>query len=359
MEDSGWPSRASLNRALECLPGLSSRPVRLRDAEDLSPGIGTSRVFRVVIESPGLGSLILKIPDWGGKTLLDPRDRWLPYRERAFFGSGLATRLPVGLRAPNVLRIEEREGRTWIWMEDLGSCLERTWCLDDAMEASQRSALLYATYRDEGETLAGVDWLEREGYAAYVHHIPRAHENLDRVSAHPAWSQLFSPNEIIQLHYGLDASGEALAELRRLPLTLVHGDFHIRNLGFDPQGNLVCIDWAHVGLAPLGSDIAVLASLYHAFGGASDADTTELDREIVAAYAAELERLTGETSLFAAIGRAFALWHVTWGLHLRLGPGLSSLLGIISRQDAEGDNAARDIREGCKRALFYVAQMSR
>ncbi|HZS94293.1 MAG TPA: phosphotransferase, partial [Chloroflexota bacterium] len=168
------------------------------------------------------------------------------------------------------------------------------------------------------------------------------------------WSRLFSPDEITQLHQGLNASRKALAELRRLPLTLVHGDFHIRNLGFDPHGNLVCIDWAHVGLAPLGSDIAVLASMYRACGGAGGQDAKELDREVVAAYAKEVEHLTGDRLLFTPISRAFALCQVTRGLHLRLGPGLSYLLWIGSSHDAEVDNAAAGVREGCKRALFYL-----
>jgi hypothetical protein len=45
------------------------------------------------------------------------------------------------------------------------------------------------------------------------------------------------------------------------------------------------------------------------------------------------------------------LWHLTTGLHLRLGPGLTALLeGRISGEDKR-HRAAEDIREGCRRAL--------
>lgn len=351
----------TLEEAVRSLLGLSPQRVIVRRTEDISPGIGAARVFRVVVDHEHgdalPSSVILKIPDWGNKTLLDPRDPWLSRRERAFFESGLGGRLPSGVRAPSVLRIEERDGRTWVWMEDLAACLERPWRPDDVIEAARRSALFDDLYRQEHTALAAAPWLEREGYAAYAHHIPAAHENLDRVSSHPIWSRLFSADEIHRLHRCLDVSTEALAELRTFRSTLAHGDFHIRNLGFDADGSLVCIDWAHVGLAPLGSDIAILVSLYHAFGGVDGGDAMKLDRDVVAAYAEEVERLSGRSNLVSTISHTFGLWHVTWGLHVRLGPGLTYLLSAESSRDADVDNSAADIRDGCERALHYAAPM--
>ena len=123
------------------------------------------------------------------------------------------------------------------------------------------AAALHALYLTERDGLEGLPWLEREGYAAYAHHVPAVHRHLDALPTHPRWGRLFGPDERAALHRTLDATPWALGELRRLPPTLVHGDFHAGNLGFDTAGELVAIDWAHVGLAPLGSDVAVLGSL--------------------------------------------------------------------------------------------------
>jgi hypothetical protein len=53
------------------------------------------------------------------------------------------------------------------------------------------------------------------------------------------------------------------------------------------------------------------------------------------------------------VGRAAGLWHLTWGLHLRLGPGLDWLLRRPDQGSAEAA-AASDIREGCVRALAFL-----
>lgn len=148
------PTRASLGRTVRSLLGLPPGHITIRDVQDISPGIGSSRVFRIVIQPLSNGvvpeSLILKVPDWEGETLIDSRDPWLRHREQALFTSSLLTRLPPGLRAPEILRIEQHGERRWIWMEDLASCLEREWGPDDVIEAAQRSALLNDVDRQAG-----------------------------------------------------------------------------------------------------------------------------------------------------------------------------------------------------------------
>ena len=159
-----------------------------------------------------------------------------------------------------------------------------------------------------------------------MHHVPAAHRNLDACRQHPIWSDVFAAEEAARLHSLLDVSDAAIRELRTLPTTLVHGDFHIANLGIEPDGTLVLLDWAHVGVGPLGCDVATLASLFRVFGGASEEPRGDQERELIAAYADEIARLTDRRDLRPSIERAAVLWHRTWGLHLRLGPGLTYLL---------------------------------
>lgn len=343
--------RRSLARCL----GVPADRLAVDQIEDLSPRIGSSRVFRVAVRqtrsaSAGPVSYVLKVPDWGAATLIQPSDPLLETRERRFIENGLAARLPDGLRAPTTVGVEHVGDRTWLWMEDVGPAVDVTWDDQAALLAARRAALLHAVYLREEARLHRLDWLQREHYAAYLHHVPAAHRNFDACARHPVWSGLFSTMESGRLHRCLDRSDEAIRELRTLPLTLIHGDFHVANLGVDADGTLVALDWAHVGLAPLGCDVATLVSLYHLFGGTHARPWLNLERELVAACADEIARIAGHGNLTPGLHRAGSLWHRTWGLHLRLGPGLTYLLR--DEQDSPSKRrTAADILEGCTRAL--------
>ena len=323
--------------------------------DDLSPGIGSSRVFRVTATTFGKGadgaaSYILKVPDWGAPTLVQPDDPLVPYRERLFIESGIAEWIPAGMRVPKVLGIDRVGERTWLWMEDVGPAVAITWNEELVAYAARRNALLHETYLRKQSALAELEWLQKHHYAAYAHHVPAAHRNLDACRAHRLWSGLFSQYEIQELHDALARSADAVRELRTLPVTLTHGDFHIQNLGFDSDGTLVALDWAHIGIGPLGGDVATLSSLYHAMGGVSSSDGQRLERTLIRAYTEELERRTGQDQIAALVERVCTLWHRTWGLHLRLGPGLTALLR--DEHDAPWKRrTADDIYEGCARVI--------
>lgn len=348
-------SPEAVARSLRGSLPVSDGQVIVDRIDDLSPGIGSSRVFRVTFsttgrEGAGGATVILKVPDWGAPTLIQPDDPLLPQRERHFVECGIARRLPEGLRAPAVLGLDRVGERTWIWMEDVRSAVAITWDAELAVRAARRNALLHAMYLQEPDVLNDLDWIQWHHYAAYAHHVPAAHRNLDACREHHLWSGLFTEPEITELHRALNHSPDAVSELRTLPVTLMHGDFHIQNLGFDPDGTLVALDWAHVGIGPVGADIATLASLYHAMGGVPSREWRDLEQELIAAYADELAQCTGQAQLTPTIARVCALWHGTWGLHLRLGPGLTALL----RDDQDEPwkrRTADDIYEGCTRVL--------
>jgi hypothetical protein len=249
-----------------CLPAPQQNtiPIRIGGVSEVTPGLSGSRVLRVELTtigtSDGAGgapgadrrSVILKVPDWGTPTGIAPRDPWVGTREVHFYESGLAARLPHGLRAPRLLGLDHVPPGpgTWLWTEDVATALAVAWNPDRAIAAARRAARLHALFSAERAALERQPWLEREGYAAHAHHLPAAHRNLDRLAEHARWSPLIAPDERAALHRALDLTDWAKQEMGRLPPTLVHGDFHIRNLGWDPDGTLVAIDWAHVGIAP-------------------------------------------------------------------------------------------------------------
>ncbi|HEX2035291.1 MAG TPA: phosphotransferase [Chloroflexota bacterium] len=356
---------ARLRASLSAVLGLPARAFGVGRVAELSPGLSGSRLFRIEVHDPeqGTRTLILKVPDWGTPTGLDPRDSWVSRREIHFYESGLTARLPPGLRAPGFLGVDRAGPGTWLWLEDAGSAMRVAWGPVEAVTAARRAARLHRLFLDERESLTQQPWLERGGDAAFAHHVPAGHRNLETLPGHHYWSGLLSAEERQALHRALDLSGRAVMAMHALPVSLAHGDFHIRNLGFDSSGDLVALDWAHVGLAPPGCDVATLVSLYTGMGGAGDMRPGgPLEQSVMAAYLDELGTVmqTGGPAareLRAAVRRAAALWHLTWGLHLRLGPGLDWLLRRPDPLSPAATAEAASIRDGCLRAVSALGYL--
>lgn len=351
MTERPLPDVETIEAALASHEGPWGAGVRVLSVRDLSTGLGQAAVLRVSAAAPQAcpAPWIVKILGWGRQTLLDSRDRLLDRREAHFYGSGVADLLPGGLTTPSGATVFRHHDRTWLVMRDIGAVLQQTWTPDSAMTAARRAALLYVpgTVRPG---LLDAPWLELAGYAAYAHHLPAGHDNLDALAHDARLRALFTPEQIHALHHCLDAAEELGRRAAELPATLVHGDLTPRNAGLDPYGALALIDWEHVGVGPVGFDLGTFVSLYRGFGGHGELDEPAL----LEAYAGAVSRLAG-TDLRPAAALGFATAHLTWGLHLRLGPGLTAVRQGLNR-DAPAELAAHldDIRSGCLRALSWA-----
>lgn len=204
-------------------------------------------------------------------------------------------------------------------MRDIGAALHPRWTPAAATTTALRTALPHvpgALYPD----LLDTPWLEREGYAAYAHHIPAGHDNLDALAHDPQPKTLFTSDQVHALHTCLDAAATLSLRATELPATLVHGDLTPRNAGMDRNSALVLIDWEHVGVGAVGFDLGTFVSLYRAFGGLGELDEPAL----LEVYGQALSDLA-DTDLRHPAALGFATAHLTWGLHLRLGPGLTAV----------------------------------
>jgi len=352
MTDQALPTAELVQAVLAAQPGPWGAGARVLSVRDLSPGFGQAVVLRVEVATPqgGASPWIVKVPGWGGPSLLDSQDTQLAFREAQFLSGELPGRLPRGLATPPDATVLRHDGRQWIVMRDVGAALNRPWTPAAATTAARSIALLHLPATLD-PALLDTPWLERSGHAAYPHHVPAAHENLDALAGHPLPADLFTDRQVRALHLCLDAAPKLAAQADELPATLVHGDHHPRNAGLDHDGTLVLIDWEHVGIGPVGFALATFVALYRAFGGQGDLDETAL----LAAYGQALSDLAG-TDLRRPAALGFALAHLTWGLHLRLGPGLSAV-----RQGFHGDTPRAwaphldDIRTGSRRALSWAA----
>ncbi|GAA3234443.1 phosphotransferase family protein [Nonomuraea helvata] len=81
------------------------------------------------------------------------------------------------------------------------------------------------------------------------------HQLAQRLLAAGAWTPVDADPRVARLWRRRD---ELLAELARLPVVLTHGDFSAGNL-MDSAGVTVVLDWATLGAAPVGADLAALA----------------------------------------------------------------------------------------------------
>jgi len=351
----GLPDAGTIEAVLASHEGEWGAGTRVLAVRDLSPGLGQAAVLGVSATAPDgrPSQWIVKIPGWGHRSLLDSRDSQLDRREAQFFGSGIPALLPHGLATPPDATVVSHDGRAWIVMRDIGSALHRPWNPAAATTTAQRTALLYAPGAlDPG--LLDTPWLEREGYAAYAHHVPAGHDNLDALAHEPQLKALFTPEQVAALHICLDAAAELNSRAAKLPSTLVHGDLTPRNAGLDRDDALVLIDWEHVGVGPVGFDLGTFVSLYRAFGGHGELDEPAL----LATYAQALSDLA-DTDLRRSAALGFATVHLTWGLHLRLGPGLTAARQGFHRENP-GEPAPHldgldDIRSGCLRALSWAS----
>ncbi|WP_369369796.1 phosphotransferase family protein [Promicromonospora sp. Populi] len=355
MTDRLLPDAETIETVLASRPGAWGAGARVLSVRDLSPGLSRAAVLRVSISAPGSrpAQWIVKIPSWGEPSLLDSRDGRLHLREADFFGSDVPGLLPSGLATPADPTVIRQNGLDWIVMRDAAAVLHQSWTPAAAMTTAERIAPLFAVGAARAGLLDSL-WLERAGYAAYTHHIRDGHDNLDALAHDPQLRALFTPEQVDALHTCLDAAAVLSARAAELPTTLVHGDLHPRNAGLDPHGALLLIDWEHVGVGPVGFDLGTFVSMYRAFGGSGELDEPAL----LEVYGRALSDLAG-ADLRPAVAIGFAIAHLTWGLHLRLGPGLTAVRQGL-HGDSPGELAAHldDLRSGCLRALSWASATS-
>jgi hypothetical protein len=327
--------------------------------EQLAFGLSGSGVWRVRIRGERSNgaphSFILKIPDHRTQSdvfhVITPD---LQNREREAAEAGLFEALEeVWIKTPRVRGIQKRAGKTWIWMEDLAGTFD--FVQDDvgARHVARELSKLHVAFGARAEHWRRQSWLGRREFLRYRHWLPAARQNVERLRQEDGFGPL-TPRDLGDLATALDELDWATGELEQLPQTLLHGDFQIRNLALNKaDARLVLFDWAHVGIGPLGGDLASFISVYRFFGGSGGALGSGFDEALITEYAEALQSVGVRDICRSNLERVCGLWNMTWGLHLRLGAALSALNAGIS------DLALRakielDVVEGCQRALGFT-----
>lgn len=211
-----------------------------------------------------------------------PLTAWsLPTREPRAYESELLETLPDALRAPRCLRHVRYEGRHHLWLEDLGSD-DAAWSLHDYAHVARQLGRFNGAYLEE-RPLPTADWLSHDWLRSWLTEGATAIDELARHRTNPYVRRVYPPDLFTELMDLWSRREHLLAALDRLPQVLCHHDAFRRNL-FLRSGQLLAVDWAFLGVGPLGSELAPLVSSSAAFLGIDRGRWDDLERAAVDAY---------------------------------------------------------------------------
>jgi hypothetical protein len=188
-------------------------------------------------------------PVWAGA--VDSADPQWWGREAVFYRSDLATvGWTDGCRAARCLAIDDHDDLRDLWLEDV---------VDLPLPSQEYRRLVgaLATWQVHHR---GVDrpWLSHGWIPA---HVRRRGLDNDRTLGDARWSRMFEAGIPASVHddvrHRLTDPTTIGRVVDELPQLLTHYDFHHMNLG-RVAGETVIIDWATVGLGPVGHDVGVL-----------------------------------------------------------------------------------------------------
>jgi hypothetical protein len=230
-------------------------------------------------------SLILKIirsPDDED----DPTSLRYWKREALAYQSGLLDKLPGMICAPRCFGIVEQSGlEIWLWIEEIVDELSGSWSLDQYGNVARHLGLFNGAYFEKHSQFAQ-PWLAKGRLRAWVGDT--APEIPPNVLAHPLVSRVWT-NDIYEWMLRVWSEREIwIGSIECQPQTLSHLDAFRRNLFArrDKQGNMQTsmIDWAFVGNAAPGEEIAPLVAASLNFLDFDVAQAKALDQVVFEGY---------------------------------------------------------------------------
>lgn len=216
-------------------------------------------------------SAVLKVLRPPAGTRHDPYARepshWAYWeREPLAYASGLLGDLPGGLTAPRCLLAEPRGDGVWLWLEDLADAIGPVWPESRYALAARHLGGFNGAFLSE-RPLPDHPWLSRGYLRRRVEQAERG-GGLVLFEREATWRHglvrgALAPATAARLSRLWAVRRPLLEALDRLPQTLRHGDAHRGNLiaRKDAAGEdtTAAVDWAHLGVGPVGSELLDLA----------------------------------------------------------------------------------------------------
>ncbi|MBK9125489.1 MAG: phosphotransferase [Chloroflexi bacterium] len=226
-------------------------------------GAGGTAVYRYSGTAVSAGastpwSVILKVTSARPDEKSDSTHYWK--REAEFYRAGLDVDVPGRFRPVHGYGVTEfPDEACWIWQEDVTGAIPGPWSIAEYTAHARNIGLFNAQYLN-GRPAPQAPWMSngwlRQIADATVPHVPKILDNLNL----PHVREIFPADSIEQFWRLWNARESLLSTLDRLPQTLCHQDPVRRNLFLRPADDgyeTIAIDWAYVGHAAIGVDIAV------------------------------------------------------------------------------------------------------
>ncbi|WP_190232998.1 phosphotransferase family protein [Streptomyces avicenniae] len=355
------PTDAAVRRLLAVCRWEGIDPAAARVVADLTPGLSGATVLRVDLGAPGARgrSVVLKAlraeDDRGpGAFRRGPSGA---RREADVHRAGIVAVLTDEVVTPDVRAIGTVDGVVCLWFADVTDQLDVPWDVAAAVRAVEAVAGLHLGVLPPGTR--GADWASSE-YDAFRHHVPAATRRVkeELAGADGGRPSLVPPRDAGLALRLLDGAEDFARQLAAAPTGFQHGGFHTDNAGRAQDGRLLLIDWAQAGVGPLGGDIAVFLSNYQARGGdRGGLGRRAFDALITDAYGRALAARGADRALVRAARRVIDLWSVSWGVQVRLGPGLAAARDASLDPEVRA-SVAQDIAEGLARARDAEARLT-
>lgn len=215
--------------------------------------------------------------------------RWnYSQREVQAYGSGFLEQLSGGLTAPRCLQIESHaDGNTWLWLEDVDRETGPAWPLARYGLAAYHLGKFNGTYGayGAGDALPTYPWLSQRWLRGWIDEASPFISSLRRHRTHPLVRQMYDVDHVLELWKDRDTR---LGYLEKLPQTLCHLDAYRSNLFARREANgreqTVAIDWAFVGQAAFGEELASLVAATVAMGHVEPEKLKDLEATVLEGY---------------------------------------------------------------------------
>ena len=216
------------------------------------------------------------------KPLLEARSGRLPIRLVGHASSGLA--------APRCISVSQYPGESiWLWLEEVTDEII-DWPLERYGLVARQLGEFNAGYVT-GRQLPAWPWLSR-GWIR--HDLQQIGAQIDRFTANlqnPLMRRFFPGNSAAQVMRLWSERDAFLVVLDSLPATLCHYDAFRRNLfarRVDQQDQTVLIDWAFLGIGPLGAEIVSIVWVTLVFCDVDAAMAQDLSDIVFSGYVSGL-----------------------------------------------------------------------
>jgi hypothetical protein len=242
-----------------------------RDSSQTIPWSVILKVVRAPEENVGR-TLLRRLPGYWPSVFVPTEGLTSPpmfwKREVLAYQSGLLGDLPRGLAAPRCFSVMEKSPTLYrLWLEDIKDTDHERWTLSRYREAARHLGQFNGAYLAE-RPLPTDRWLASDWMRSWLWCLEQE-GGMERVAAavisDPLMRQVIPHALMDRLRRLWDKREVFLLALDRLPRVLCHRDAFPANLFLrrmpDGREEMVAVDWAFVGVGPIGEDLAPLVAV--------------------------------------------------------------------------------------------------